>query len=207
MPIHLASEFYDQSSKRAVTAARSLAEELGLADRARFVHANVYDARHMLPEPESFDVVFVTWGTIMWLPDVAEWARIIAWFLKPGGKLYFADGHPAAFVFEAGQGSTDMPGFRYPYDSDGQADIVDEDHDYADPDAVLENTITHEWQHPLGETLTALLDAGLRLDFFHEHYELPWQMFGILVPGEPGIWRWPDKKWLPLGMSLGATKA
>ncbi len=195
-------------SRPAIEAARTMAEEIGLSAKARFVHANVYDARHMLPEPESFDVVYITWGTIGWLPDVGEWARIIAWYLKPGGRLYFADAHPAALVFEAERGSTAMPTFTYAYDSDGQVDIVHEDGDYADQTVVLENTVTYEWQHPLSETLTALLDVGLHLDFFHEHYELPWQMFEILEPTgvETGLWRWPDTKWLPLGMSIGATK-
>jgi SAM-dependent methyltransferase len=101
-------------SKPAILEARKLAERAGLADRSRFVHANVCDARHVLPEPDSFDIVYTTWGTIGWLPDTAEWARIVAWFLKPGGRLYFADGHPAAFVFESGgEGSPPSP-FRTP---------------------------------------------------------------------------------------------
>ncbi|UYN84819.1 MAG: class I SAM-dependent methyltransferase [Microcella sp.] len=90
-------------SMPAVKQARALAAELELSERARFVCANVYDARHALPEPEGFDVVYTTWGTIGWLPDITEWARIIAWFLKPGGRLYFADGHPSAFVFDEPQ--------------------------------------------------------------------------------------------------------
>jgi 2-polyprenyl-3-methyl-5-hydroxy-6-metoxy-1,4-benzoquinol methylase len=49
-------------SKPAIIAARGLAEELGLT--ARFVHANIYDARHILPEPESFNIVYTTWGTV-----------------------------------------------------------------------------------------------------------------------------------------------
>lgn len=193
-------------SKPAVAAARALAAEIGLSDRARFIHANVYDARHILPEPESFDVVYITWGTIGWLPDVAEWARIIAWFLKPGGRLYFADGHPAALVFDEKRESTGMPQFTYAYDNDGQADVIDEDGDYADRTVKLENTVTHEWSHPVGETLTALLDAGLRLEFFHEHYGVPWEMFGMLERGDDGLWSWPDKKWLPLSLSLGAVR-
>lgn len=59
-------------SPPAVEEARRMAAELGIDGRARFVEANLYDARHMLPEPESFDLVFTTWGTIDWLPDVAE---------------------------------------------------------------------------------------------------------------------------------------
>ena len=192
-------------SKPAVLAARALAEEVGLADSSRFVHANVYDARHVLPEPESFDVVFTTWGTIGWLPDVVEWAKIVAWFLKPGGRLYFADGHPSAFVFDGDTGPDGMPAFRFPYDTDGVADVLDETGDYADPEATLVSTRAWEWMHPLSETLTALIDAGLTLDFVHEHYEHPSKMFPILVPARPGLYGWPDKKWLPLGVSLAAT--
>jgi SAM-dependent methyltransferase len=193
-------------SRPAVRQARQLAAEVGLADRSRFIEANLYDARHALPEPESFDAVYTTWGTIGWLPDVAEWARIVAWFLKPGGRLYFADGHPTAFVFSDRTDPTVLPSFTYPYSTDGVADVVDENYDYAQQDAMFENTVTYEWQHPLGETVTALLDAGLRLDFLHEHYELPWRMFEALEPTGTGLWRWPEKNWLPLGMSIAATR-
>ena len=100
-----------------------------------------------------------------------------------------------------------MPAFRFPYDSDGVADVLDEAGDYADPEATLTSTRTWEWMHPLSETLTALIDAGLRLDFVHEHYEVPFRMFPILVPSRPGLFGWPDKKWLPLGVSIAATAA
>jgi SAM-dependent methyltransferase len=191
-------------SKPAVVEARALAVELGLADRSRFVHANVYDARHTLPQPESFDVVYTTWGTIGWLPDVAEWARIVEWYLKPGGKLYFADGHPAAFVFEAGP--EELPVVAYPYDSDGAPDIVDDDTDYAVEGAALVNTRTFEWNHPMSEIITGLIATGLTIDFLHEYYELPWKMFDSLEATDDRLFRWPDKKWLPLALSIGASK-
>jgi len=190
----------------AVREARRLAEEVGLSDRSRFVAANIYDARHALPEPDSFDLVFTTWGTIGWLPDVTEWARIIEWFLKPGGKLYFADGHPSAFVFDADPAGGDLPVFRYPYASK-TPDLVDDASDYADESAVLENTRTWEWMHPVSETFTALTDAGLRIDSFAEHDELPWRMFPTLVPRGEGMFGWPDEAWLPLAVSLVASKA
>jgi len=190
-------------SKPAIMAARELAAEVDLADRARFIVANVYDARHRLPEPESFDLVYTTWGTIGWLPDVAEWAKIIAWFLKPGGQLYFADGHPSAFVFD--NGPDGAPVMAFPYDTEGVADVLDDGSDYAVTGAALEHKRTFEWMHPLSETIGALLDAGLRLDFFHEHYEVPWRMLDALEPDGP-MFRWPDRRWLPLAMSLSATR-
>ena len=78
-------------SPPAIAAARALAAELGLADRVRFVEADLYDAPDAIAEPASFDRVYVTWGAICWLPDIAGWARIIADFLKPGGSLYLAE--------------------------------------------------------------------------------------------------------------------
>lgn len=192
-------------SEPAVVEARRMAEELGVDDRARFVQANVYDARHALPEPDSFDLVFTTWGTIGWLPDVAEWARIIEWFLAPGGRLYFADGHPAAFVFDGDGGAGGMPEFTFPYRSDGP-ELIDEPGDYADPDAQLQHSRTWEWMHPLDEVFGALRAAGLRLDSFTEHHELPWQIFPVVVPKGEGMFGWPDRQWLPLSYELTASR-
>lgn len=192
-------------SEPAVVEARRMAEELGVGDRARFVQANVYDARHALPEPDSFDLVFTTWGTIGWLPDVAEWARIIEWFLAPGGRLFFADGHPAAFVFDGDGGAGGMPEFTFPYRSDGP-ELIDEPGDYADPDAQLQHSKTWEWMHPLDEVFGALRAAGLRLDAFTEHHELPWQIFPVVVPKGEGMFGWPDRLWLPLAYELTASR-
>jgi SAM-dependent methyltransferase len=191
-------------SRPAILQARALATEIGVADRARFIMANIYDLRHTLPEPESFDVVYTTWGTIGWLPDVAEWARIIEWYLKPGGRLYFADGHPSAWVLEDGAGG--VPVVQHPYDSDGAPEVLDYSTDYADDAAVLTNTRSFEWAHPLGETITALLDTGLGIDFLHEHYAVPWKMIASLVPVGEGLFGWPAEKWLPLSVSIGASK-
>jgi SAM-dependent methyltransferase len=193
-------------SMAAIRQARLLAEELNLGEQSRFVASNLYDARHALPEPESFDVIFTTWGTICWLPDVAEWARIVEWFLKPGGVLYFADGHPAAQVFEADpEMPAALPVFRYPYAAE-TPDVYDEASDYADENAVLENTRGWEWSHPLSTTVGAVLDAGLRLDRLAEHDELPWRMFPHLVAAGEGMFGWPDENWLPLAVSIVAFK-
>jgi 2-polyprenyl-3-methyl-5-hydroxy-6-metoxy-1,4-benzoquinol methylase len=67
-------------SPPAITAARSLAADLNLTHRARFVQANVYDAEAAINEPGSFDRVFVSWGALVWLPDMPAWARIVASF-------------------------------------------------------------------------------------------------------------------------------
>ncbi|NRD08462.1 class I SAM-dependent methyltransferase [Rathayibacter agropyri] len=74
-------------SMPAVRRARARAAERDLSERTRFVCANLYELRHMLPEPDSFDVVLTSEGVVSWLPDLEEWARLTEWFVAPGGVV------------------------------------------------------------------------------------------------------------------------
>jgi SAM-dependent methyltransferase len=193
-------------SPPAIETARALAAELGFSDRARFVEANVYDALTALPEPGGFDRVFVSWGALCWLPDIAGWARVVAAFLAPGGYLALADAHPFVYVFDSATATPDgMPGWYVPYLA-RTASLEDEPRDYADPTARLRNSRTWQWLHPVSDILTALLDAGLRIDRFQEHDSCVWRIFDTMVKRGPGDFTWPDKPWLPLSFSLRATK-
>ena len=193
-------------SAPAIQAARGLASELGFETQARFLVSDVYETASALPEPSGFDRVFVSWGALCWLPDMAGWARVVAHFLKPGGWLALAEAHPAAYVFDDAAKTADgRPGWYAPY-LGRQTMIEDHAEDYADPSARLTNTHTPEWLHPLSDIIGGLLAAGLRLDAFHEHEIVPWKMFDCLVPDGDGFFRWPDKPWLPLAYSLRAVK-
>ena len=193
-------------SAPAIEAARLLAGELGLAGRARFIHADLYDALPAIPEPHGFDMVFVTWGALCWLPDIARWAEIVAALLRPGGLLYLADGHPAAYVLDdVNSAPGGMPGFSAPYFS--REPVIETDpQDYVDADATLTNATTYTWIHPLGDIVTSLIASGMTLYWLHEHDAVPWRMFRILVKDASGLYRWPDKPWLPLAFSLAATR-
>jgi SAM-dependent methyltransferase len=194
-------------SPAAIATARDLAGELGLVDRVRFVECNVYDAPEAVGGASgSFDCVFASWGTISWLPDIAAWARVVAHFLPPGGRLYLADAHPTALVFDdLVAGADGMPGWFAPYFARTSI-IFEEESDYANPAAELENTRQYVWLHPTGDLLAALADAGLALRFLREHDGLPWAMFRCLVQSPDGLFRWPDRPWLPLSFSLLAEK-
>jgi SAM-dependent methyltransferase len=193
-------------SAPAIDAARRLAVELGLTDQARFVHADLYDAPTAIPEPAAFDMVYVTWGAIVWLPDIYRWAQIVCYFLKPGGSLYLAEAHPAAMVFDDAAVLPDgRPGYFAPYFS-REPVVMEEAHDYIDETATVANATTYTWVHPLGEVISGLLEAGMTLDWLHEHDAVTWHMFDVLVTGADGLWRWPDKPWLPLAFSLRATR-
>jgi SAM-dependent methyltransferase len=193
-------------SGAAIAEARRLAAELGLADRTRFVEADLYDAPTALPEPASFDLVLVTWGAICWLPDIAGWARVVARFLRPGGRLHLAEGHPAALVFDDAAETPDgRPGWFAPYFG-REAVVMDDPTDYANPTARLTHARTYTWIHPLAGVIGALRAAGLALDWLHEHPRVPWRMFRGLVQDADGLWTWPDRPWLPLGVSLSAVR-
>jgi SAM-dependent methyltransferase len=194
-------------SPAALTAARALAVEVGAAN-ARFVESNVLDAAATLPEAGAFDLVFTTWGTITWLPDLDAWARTIAFFLRPGGALYFADAHPAALVFDDMGGATDTqgrPAWFIPYFERAPLPL-DDKIDYADPTTPIAASRTIQWMHPLADILAALRKAGLRLDRLHEHPRLTWRLFPSLVRDGDGMWTWPDRQWLPLALSLRAIR-
>jgi SAM-dependent methyltransferase len=190
-------------SPRAITVARSLAEELSLTDRARFIEADLYDAPKVLED--VFDLVFVNLGAICWLPDIRRWAEVVAHFIKPGGALYQIEGHPCASVFENQKGMPDgMPGYDIPYFV-GKALYFDNPGDYASTKS-LRNGARYEWIHPLGEIVTSLIKAGLTLRWLHEHDSLAFKRFDVLVKGANGMYRWPDQQWLPLSFSLRAER-
>jgi SAM-dependent methyltransferase len=193
-------------SRPAIVAARALATELGLADRARFVEADLYDAVAVIPEAGTFDLAYVSWGAICWLPDIRRWCEIVAQMLRPGGSLYLAERHPVSLVLDEMVAAPDgMPGLYAPYFSDDPV-IYCESTDYIVGETAFENATTHTWIHPLGEIITGLVDAGMRLDWLHEHDSAPWRMFRVLARDAQGLYRWPGKPWLPLAFSLSATR-
>lgn len=147
----------------AIEAATALAERAGLSERARFVCANVYDAPEVLAN-ERFDVVYVSLGALCWLPEIAEWARIVAALLAPGGRLYLHDVHPFIFCFDE-EGERVIYGY---FEETSNPFVSDEASTYTDG-APLTSTRTYEWNHALGEILAALLGQGLVLDELAEH--------------------------------------
>lgn len=185
-------------SAPAVTTARALAAEVGL-DAARFVTADVYDAREVLEG--GFDVVYTGKGALCWLPDMERWAGVVASLLRPGGFVYLVEYHPLLFSL-----ADEELAFEYPYFNEGPIRIEDEA-DYAEPGARLTNSVTIEWAHPISEVVTALVSEGLELEFLHELPECGYRRFPFLVELEPRGWvAPPHMPQLPMTYSLRARK-
>ncbi|MCM2391247.1 class I SAM-dependent methyltransferase [Streptomyces albipurpureus] len=189
-------------SEPAVEAARALAEELGFGpDRASFVAADVYDAAEAVPDT-SYDIVYTGTGALNWLPDVERWAEVAASLVAPGGFLYLAEFHPLTDVLD------DETGSRVVHDYfSREAWIDDTPGTYADLDAETVNNRSVEWQHPIGEVVSALCATGLRLEFLHEHDVSLFPRFESFQRGEDGYFRLPpDRPRIPLMYSLKATR-
>jgi SAM-dependent methyltransferase len=191
----------------AIETAQALAVDLGLSNRARFIDADVYDAIAAVGEIASFDRVFVSWGALCWLPDLLPWARAVASFLKPGGYLALADAHPASYVLDDRIKTPDArPGWHAPYLA-REPLLEDDPSDYADPDAQLVNSRTVQFLHPLSDVVSALIEAGLRIDWFREHDTVVWAMFRCLIKRGFDEYAWPDHPWFPLSFSLRASRS
>ncbi len=185
----------------AIEAARALAAELGIA--ARFIEANVYDLPAVLAE--QFEIVFTSYGVLCWLPDLSEWARIVAHFLRPGGTFYIVEGHPLTFTLD------DEPGvdtLQHCFSYFATAPLrSDEDGTYAAPSTHLAHRTTYEFTHTLGEIVTALCAAGLRIEFLHEFPFLMWPKLPFMRRDDQGYYRLiQGDGTLPLLFSLMATR-
>jgi SAM-dependent methyltransferase len=189
----------------AIRLAREIAADIGIED-ARFIESNLYELPDRLDG--EFDVVYTSRGVLGWLPDIRDWARVVAHFVAPGGTFFIAESHP---VFNVFQDEGVAPGelrLTYPYWEHRDPLVFDVKGSYADPDADVGEQKVHGWDHGLGEIVTALIDAGLRIEFLKEHPFLYWAA-DFLVESEPGSGRFilpPGTGELPLAFSLRATK-
>jgi SAM-dependent methyltransferase len=187
----------------AIAAARELQQQTGLD--ATFVEGNVYDARQLIAG--HVDMVYVTWGAIGWLPDIARWAKVVSSLLKPGGTLYLLEGHPTLLALDE-----TSPDLKHGYDWRTPVDrplVMDEATTYTGDSTPVAHTTTHEWVHPLSDIINAVIASDLRLDYLNEHEELAWQFAPIMVPveGKRRMWVLPEGfPKLPLSYSLKATK-
>jgi SAM-dependent methyltransferase len=186
-------------SEEAIKLARGLAEETGFD--ARFIQSNIYDLPQVLDE--KYDIVFTSYGVLCWLNDLGRWAEIIAHFLKPGGIFYIVESHPFMWVFnnEADDGFHMI--YSYFHESEPHEFQVDGSYtgDKIEPQS------DYEWTHGIGDVVSAIARAGLRIEFLHEFSKSPWQQFPFFKKGDDGYWRYEHPTvQLPLTYSIRAQK-
>jgi SAM-dependent methyltransferase len=186
-------------SPPALAVAADLSARCGLD--IEWVHSDVYEAVAAVG-PRRFDVVYTGIGAIGWLPDLPRWAQIVHDLLRPGGFLYLFEIHPM-WVALGDDGRTLR---EHAFGADYQRWDEDVDGSYAAPDAHFVNRVSWERLHNLGDTLSAVLGAGLVIELFEEHdatnAPTPW-----LERGPDRLFRFPEGAWhFPLTFSLRARR-
>ena len=183
-------------SDEAIDLAKALNTELGLD--AEFVCCNVLDtSKHV---SETFDIVFTSYGTIGWLPDLKPWAKMITERLKPGGIFYIVEFHPILWMFDYNEGKAEM---KYHYNQD---EVIYDEYEgtYADQSSKMVSK-EYGWNHGLGEVVNALIEAGLQIDYLNEHDESPYDVFPDLIKTNDGLYKMKDQLF-PMLFEIKARK-
>jgi len=125
-------------SDEGIAFAKALSERIN--QPAQFVCCNVLDTSAHVEE--LFDIVFTSYGTIGWLPDLKPWGKMIAERLKPGGTFYIVDFHPIVWMFDYTSGKAEM---KYGYH---QNEVIYDEYEgtYANQDSKMKS-IEYGWNH------------------------------------------------------------
>jgi SAM-dependent methyltransferase len=194
-------------SQNAIDAASELASETQLD--GTFICGNLFDAPDLIKE--KFDIVYTSWGVLSWLPDHKRWAEIVAHFLKPGGTFYIAEVHPFSEIFDQDEETvphkSPVGTFGYHYFHTGAPLVEESPGSYVDRDAKTQANDSRYWFVELGAIVTYLIQAGLEIEFLHEHDFSCFQQWPAMRETAPDVWRLPED-WprIPLSFSIKAHK-
>lgn len=183
-------------SDKSIEAARDIASQM--QTDTKFICCDIYDLPNHLDE--KFDMVFTSYGTIGWLPDLDKWAKVVSHFLKPGGQFIFVEFHPIVWMFDC-----DFKTISYNY-FNTEAIVEETTGTYADRSAPITNQNV-SWNHPTSEVLNSLLKNGLRIDRFDEFDFSPYNCFNDMIQTEPKRFRIKSlSNKIPMVFSIIATK-
>jgi 2-polyprenyl-3-methyl-5-hydroxy-6-metoxy-1,4-benzoquinol methylase len=191
-------------SSVALEQARALVARSG--EDVSFVESDVYDAASALGG-EQYDLVFTGIGALCWLPSISRWAATVADLLKPGGRLFIREGHPMLWSL-ADRRTDSLLVVDLPYFERDEPMVWVDSGTYVQTDVVFTANTTHEWNHGLGEIVTALVAQGLQISGLVEHDSVPWEALpGQMTKDGGGEWSLTDRPWrLAASYTLQAVK-
>lgn len=152
----------------AIEQANKLKDKAGL--NAKFVCANVYDAPKVMDS--QFDIIFASYGSICWLPDLTEWAENIYRLLKPGGSFFLIDFHPLLISFNLLRNKS----VRFSYFNKENPLKFNRTGTYADLNAKIKTT-EYNWNHSLSEVISNFTNQGMQIVEFKEYPFIPLDAF------------------------------
>jgi SAM-dependent methyltransferase len=129
------------------------------------------------------DLVYTGRGAICWMLDLDAWAAVVARLLKPGGRFLLFEGHPLDFLWEEeAEGYVLRKGATYfPRAAVAERGFPYEAAQRGDPNRPVELT-SRAWT--IGQVVTAVVGAGLRMERLEELPEPFWDQFKQIPPPE-----------------------
>jgi len=199
-------------SDTAIAFARQLSSDTEIP--ASFERADIFD--WLAATERHFDVVFVSYGALVWLSDLQAWGRGIARVLKSGGRLVLMEFHPVYGIFENDWELTYdyMGGTHLRFG--GVGDYVALSGDVLAPSGYEQGVVEFNNPHPshefcwgVADIVSALLDAGLLLRVLREYpYSNGFKRFADMRELPGGRFTVPEgMPQLPLMLGLVAQKA
>ncbi|SHG32019.1 Methyltransferase domain-containing protein [Flavobacterium segetis] len=183
-------------SDKAIESAVKIARETNA--NTQFICCDLYELENHLDK--QFDIVFTSYGTITWLPDLDKWGKLISKFLKKNGKFIFVEFHPVVWMFDD---NFEKIGYNYL----NVAPIVEtENGTYSDKDAEISQSYV-TWNHSLSEVIGSLLASSMNINDFQEYDYSPFNVFRNMLEFEPKKFRIKhlDNK-IPMVYSIVAQK-
>lgn len=165
---------------------------------ATFIRSDVFDLPQRLNK--KFDIVFCSYGVLLWLSSMKKFAKVINHFLNEGGVFYIVEVHPFTNIL-----SYDFKLF-YKYFKKGPY-IEEDDGSYVDWSKDIKGA-TFEWSHTLSDLINGLIEEGLRIEFVHEFPFTMYDQFpGFMEKNKKKQYVLKNKKIeIPLLFSLRARK-
>lgn len=189
-------------SGKSIHYARELAQKTGV--KADFHECDVYATADVLGR--TYDIVYTSRGVLVWLPDLDRWARTVARLMHAGSVFYIHEEHTLMDCFEP-VGDAGQEQFVLKYDYFANAIETGENGTYTDRQAKLAHPKNYQWQHRLGDVVTALARAGLVIDEMKEMPEGFYQRHPQMQRQSDGTWTMPKHlAKVPLSFSIRAHK-
>lgn len=166
--------------QNAVDFAQTLSKELNVD--TKFVCSNIYNIGKF--DLGEFDIVYMSYGAICWLPDIDKLIKKVNRFLKPNGEFILIDFHPLAISFDLLREESIK--FSYFNEKDNPIEIHRKG-TYADVNAPIETT-EFNWNHSLDEIISGFTGNNFGIIGFKEYPFLPMDGFPNLELSEDGYY-------------------
>jgi len=180
----------------AIEKAREMAQKMEVD--TSFICCDVYSLPEILNE--KFDIVFTSYGTIAWLPDINKWGSVVSHFLKSEGHFVFAEFHPVVWMFDS-----EFKSVKYHY-FNVEAIIEESEGTYTDGGDDMRNTEI-SWNHAISDVVNSLINSNLELISLEEYDYSPYHCFANMVQDTPGEYVISTlKRRIPMVYSILARK-